>query len=241
MERSHFYEPKHTPDFTYSIFLLGTNPRPTLSIRSTVKSSTAVYMCVCVFFKYSESLRWIKLTQLRAHYSPRESERQLGKFRLRSTAETLDMKANKKARIGRRVQNKTALSVRESQRTLFGSIIGKRKLYQTIATMPRKGHASKLSARTRRRLMGEVNERPTITLSGLLRSRARSGVKVRERNKSRSLHKHRLVREEGTKSSRYGNRKGMRNLRKMPTWTILIGPNIYQETSNWPVENGVRT
>lgn len=46
--------------------------------------------------------------------------------------------------------------------------------------------------------MGEVNERPTITLRGLPRSRAQSRVKISERTISRSLLKHWLVGEEGT-------------------------------------------
>lgn len=63
--------------------------------------------------------------------------------------------------------------------------------------MPRKGHTSKFSARKRRRLVGEVNERPTITLRELARSLAQSRVKVSEGTISRSLHKHWVV-EEGT-------------------------------------------
>lgn len=64
--------------------------------------------------------------------------------------------------------------------------------------MPRKGQTSKLSAETRSRLMGEVNERPTITLRRLLRSQAQSRVKVSQRTIPRSPHKHWLVGEEST-------------------------------------------
>lgn len=64
--------------------------------------------------------------------------------------------------------------------------------------MPRKGHPSKLSARTRRRLVGEVNGRPTITLRRPPRSLAQSRVKVIERTILRSLHKHWLGWEKGT-------------------------------------------
>lgn len=79
----------------YFLFLQYT--KPVLSISSTVKSS-----CAFLFLKYSESLQWIKLTQLRAHYSPRESERHLGKFRLRSAVEALDIKENEKKKNRRR-------------------------------------------------------------------------------------------------------------------------------------------
>ncbi|MBN3286977.1 TCB1 transposase, partial [Polyodon spathula] len=70
-----------------------------------------------------------------------------------------------------------------------GSIIRKWKLHHTTQALPRKGRPSKLSAQTRRRLVREATERPTITLKELQSSVAGSGVMVHQSTISRALHK----------------------------------------------------
>ena len=69
-----------------------------------------------------------------------------------------------------------------------GSIIRKWKLHHTTQALPRKGRPSKLSAQTRRRLVREATERPTITLKELQSSVAGSGVMVHQSTISRALH-----------------------------------------------------
>uniref|UniRef100_A0A803K466 Transposase Tc1-like domain-containing protein n=1 Tax=Xenopus tropicalis TaxID=8364 RepID=A0A803K466_XENTR len=69
-----------------------------------------------------------------------------------------------------------------------GSIIRKWKIYQTTQTLPRKGRPSKLSTQTRRRIVQEATERPTITLKELQSSVAETGVKVHQSTISRALH-----------------------------------------------------
>ena len=69
-----------------------------------------------------------------------------------------------------------------------GSIIRKWKLHHTTQALPRKGRPSKLSAQTRRRLVREATERPTITLKELQSSVAGSGVMVHQSTISRGLH-----------------------------------------------------
>ncbi|MBN3277122.1 TCB1 transposase, partial [Polyodon spathula] len=67
------------------------------------------------------------------------------------------------------------------------SIIRKWKLHHTTEPLPRKGHPSKLSTQTRRRLV-RATERPTITLKELQSSMAGRGVMVHQSTISRALH-----------------------------------------------------
>ncbi|MBN3285256.1 TC1A transposase, partial [Polyodon spathula] len=78
-----------------------------------------------------------------------------------------------------------------------GSIIRKWKLHHTTQALPRKGRPSKLSAQTRRRLVREATERPTITLKELQSSVAGSGVMVHQSTDVSTSTVQRRLREAG--------------------------------------------
>ncbi|XP_073450403.1 uncharacterized protein [Aquarana catesbeiana] len=69
------------------------------------------------------------------------------------------------------------------------SIVKKWQVHQTTETLPRKGRPSKLSEQTRRRLVREATERPSVTLKELQKTVIESGVKVHKTTISRALNK----------------------------------------------------
>ena len=74
-------------------------------------------------------------------------------------------------------------------RSTVQAIILKWKEYQTTANLPRPGRPSKLSSRTRRKLIRDAAKRPMITLDELQRSTAEVGESVHRTTISRTLHK----------------------------------------------------
>ncbi|MGH0129547.1 UNVERIFIED_CONTAM: hypothetical protein FKN15_033872 [Acipenser sinensis] len=87
--------------------------------------------------------------------------------------------------IDRNLRDDGEKSAREVKLLLLGkekriSIIRKWKLHHTTQALPRKGRPSKLSAQTRRRLVREATERPTITLKELQSSVAGRGDDARQ-------------------------------------------------------------
>ncbi|XP_040177698.1 uncharacterized protein LOC120909942 isoform X2 [Rana temporaria] len=69
------------------------------------------------------------------------------------------------------------------------SIVKKWQVHQTTETLPRKGRPSKLSEQTRRMLVREAIERPSVTLKELQKTVIESGVQVHKTTISRALNK----------------------------------------------------